>query len=842
MIFELAQDFNDAVAAMPDDHTQKGLVSLCHAALRQETSNLRRFSGTAGSMAFPDFLFQQMRNRVYCNSEGKVDLTATWSHRARTGTILCHRQPPHSRRFVRILEADPGSTMRRFRGEVRFSPDGNNLLAAVARNRIRVFDVSDGRTLMTINCRGRAATIDFSPDGKLLVAAGDVGAGSGAGFIEVFDLESGKSLASQRSDGLLYDIVTTHRLVVACIGNELRAYTITDLTVHKSWCPYGQSMILAIARTNDHSIFATGEYHDESRPARITVWDASELKPLVEYEGQKYGILSLAFSDDGSILASGSNHLDSGVVAWDWRAPGTALDAGLLSNATRQLTRELVQMDAQARVKGRVISTLETADTASSLVFFPRSSWLVAAESSANQTVDTLDVYNVFGVKPGSIGKLSGHSTVPIGVDVDPSGKWVVSLHADARITLWPAEALKRLPEAPLPTRLGDHSFDGSCRLVLSRDMENHGFLYLTDTQTGQHLLPGRRVPTLKAAIDADGESIVIFYWAKPPMNPYLGGDTDVDEPSRAWWQAFQAQTPIQCGTYPIKSLIGGHWLADTGGKSAIIDFMENAPRKASWQLPPGLAPVKLIVSPNDSWGAALLQDQQGKFALFRFDLRNASCHLEPLAWHARALTIFPSHDGLELVVALIRDGIILRRLAPREDGIRVLGEMVGVGSADGISCRPFLLDDSRSLVIRDQMTCHLFTSSSVGPSAEGPWHTVRLTSLCSITHDAAIRDAAVSPNEALLVLLDARPSVCIRQMSDMQVVCRRPMDREYTAVRVSRDGQQILAIGGEREAAGVSYALMDFLDSPSAAGEKPRQPRTSKSVDPSPATGEAKP
>ena len=80
-----------------------------------------------------------------------------------------------------------------------------------------------------------------------------------------------------------------------------------------------------------------------------------------------------------------------------------------------------------------------------------------------------------------------------------------------------------------------------------------------------------------------------------------------------------------------------------------------------------------------------------------------------------------------------------------------------------------------------------------------------------SWTHDFVIRNAAISRDENLLVLLDAAPSICIRRMSDMQMVCRRALDREFASVFISHDGRRVLAVGGDRNVMGASYVLMSL-------------------------------
>jgi WD40 repeat protein len=315
MILELVQDFSAALAAMPAEHPRRRILSLFELALRQESTDLRRFMGQTGAMPFSDFLFQQLRNRVYCDSDGQYDPATQWSDAHHPEIMLNHEAPQDQSRFVTTFEADPGTGILRFHGKVRFTPDGKRLVVAAVRSRVPVFNVAEGRKIVTLDCIGRAIAIDFSVDGNLLVATGDIGAKSETGFLEVFDLETGQSLARRRTEILIHNLVTTSTgQIVACCGNSLKVYSIMDLETQKEWQPYGQSVVLAIARNRQHTIFATGEYHDEKRSALISVWNAATCKRITEFDGSKYGITALAFSDDDRLLASGSSHLVNDLV------------------------------------------------------------------------------------------------------------------------------------------------------------------------------------------------------------------------------------------------------------------------------------------------------------------------------------------------------------------------------------------------------------------------------------------------------------------------------------------------------------------------------------------------
>lgn len=813
MIFELIEDLGDALSVMPVGCASRDLVSHLQTALVQEAHAVLRLFGAKGTMTSSEFLYQQLRNRVYCNSRGQVDVSQQWTN-MHPRFAFYHESPLEPPQFVTRVEADPGTDVLRFRGKVKFSPSGTRVAAAVMREKVRIFDVKQGREVISLKCAGRAVALDFSDDESHLVVAGDRGQNSREGFFEVFDVQTGQSLGCCETELLIHDLaLTSYGRVIACTGNTIAIYSLRNLELVREIRPYENSLVYTIARTHDRCTFATGECHDQKRASRITVWDAESFNRLAEFEASKYGILSLAFSDDGLILASGSNHLDSGVVAWQWQAPGSVWDNALLSNATRRDAVQALQHDHASRINGRVVSTARTGDSAVGVAFVPKSSWLVAVEGSSNRTCDTINAFNVFDPEPGRIGKISGHSSVPIAVDVDRGGSRVATLHANAQVALWPADRLKQIAKAPLPELLRDHTTDLNCQLICSRDRGEHGFVYLTDVKTGQLISPGHRLPSMHAAIDPGGRYLARHYWRDVPMNPYPDNSSQ-GLASRRWWQQFQASTPIQCTLDTISALRERPSPLPDG--YSIIASSSTDETVQSWELPKGLRPTNLHLGADGSWGVSLLKDREGLFWLFRFDVRRGRSWTEKLNWPMTAAAVFCGQHPSTLSVAIVRDAeIILRLIEPQARKLRVSRDLLGIGSAKGLTEGPHILSDDRVVIGRNHTSIEVFAPAEKTRSAEGRWKATTLQRVVRCVHDAAIRAMTVTRDENFIVIADSTPSIALMRILDLQLICRRVVDREYETVSVTEDGK-ILAIGRERCLDGVSYATMNLVESPS--------------------------
>jgi len=154
-----------------------------------------------------------------------------------------------------------------------FSPNGR--LAATLGNKpgleIRIWDLSTGRAVVTINAPDAHRSAEFSPDGGRLAVGGDNG-------VAVWDVASGRQLARFGS-GVIDDV---------------------------AFSPDGQRVV-------------SGQMN-----RTVTVWDAGSGQMLAQMSGHQKRVLSVAFSPDGKVVASGSE--DGAARLWD-AATGQPLPA-----------------------------------------------------------------------------------------------------------------------------------------------------------------------------------------------------------------------------------------------------------------------------------------------------------------------------------------------------------------------------------------------------------------------------------------------------------------------------------------------------------------------------------
>jgi len=158
---------------------------------------------------------------------------------------------------------------------VAFDPQAI-MFAAAGRDGVRIFRTSDGRLLRTIE-GNQLFSLAFSPDGQSLAAGG------AEGEVAIWRVSDGASLHRFQVGKWITSLAFTAR------GDVLAA---------------GTSANIGFVRRTDAS----------TEDNAIVLWRVNGNESLGSLSGHKYGVLSLAFSNNGDRLASGGG--DGFVKIW----------------------------------------------------------------------------------------------------------------------------------------------------------------------------------------------------------------------------------------------------------------------------------------------------------------------------------------------------------------------------------------------------------------------------------------------------------------------------------------------------------------------------------------------
>jgi eukaryotic-like serine/threonine-protein kinase len=258
-------------------------------------------------------------------------------------------------------------------GSASYSPDGTELAFGSADGLVTIWSSHSRRLRAILRHPDRVLSVAYSPDGKTIaVAGGDWERGTRKGFVRLWDVASGRELATLAlgcdiefavafsPDGktlawcgrdriiTLWDL-DQNRACAICVGHE---GTIRALAFH----PDGDRMVSAgfdgtlrfwntatgledgkpirlggrssdcVAVSPDGTALAssTGPRSDDPGwggpwPGLLQVWDWTTRQERFALKGHRYHILGVSFSPNGKTLASAGGHFSDGaeVKLWD---------------------------------------------------------------------------------------------------------------------------------------------------------------------------------------------------------------------------------------------------------------------------------------------------------------------------------------------------------------------------------------------------------------------------------------------------------------------------------------------------------------------------------------------
>jgi WD40 repeat protein len=210
------------------------------------------------------------------------------------------------------------------------------------------------------------------------------------------------------------------------------------------WKAHGDD-VMSVAFSPDGKLLASGGFHDDPT---IKLWDVSTHKHVRTLKGHRYAVNSVVISPDGTKLASGSS--DRTIKLWDVATgenTATLLghtewvyevvfspDGKTLASASRDTTIKLWNVEAAKEIRTLRGHT----DRVQSVAFFADGKQLVSGGNDR--------MIRFWDVATGAQTRvLQGHKLAVLTVAISPDGQMLASGSSDKTYRLWNLDTWKEL-------------------------------------------------------------------------------------------------------------------------------------------------------------------------------------------------------------------------------------------------------------------------------------------------------------------------------------------------------------------------------------------------------------